>query len=116
MIPVNEVSRLHSLLTFELNFQQLECSSTGAPREQAFTVQQQPPRRKITFNHSRVPHLQVLASKAGERAGPGLKSAQAITNFLRGQAKIDLAIFLLEQRCTSGLRMILRLRMQCPGL
>src|SRR5215471_2284834 len=60
--------------------------------------------------------LKIFTAKLGKCSGPGLKAANAVEDSPRRTREIDKAIFFLEDWGQSGLRMILRTRMDCTRL
>src|SRR5579863_5038963 len=92
MVPVDEVSSRHSLLAFQLKVEQFQRGVFAATCNQPVILDCKLPFHKIFLDWPRSPEVQVLASEAGECAGPRLESSQPIAYLPGRQLKIDSAV------------------------
>src|SRR5579864_4847208 len=98
MIAVNEVLRRHSFFSFGLEFENFKRSILSAADKQLRTFCEQLSLRNLLGSGSRNSDVQRLPPKESERSGPGLESAQPVVDFPCGAAKVDPAIFFLQNR------------------
>src|SRR5579864_9301340 len=115
-MAVDEIGRRHALLALQLHFEHFERASRPATYNQPTTLYQHFSSRRGMLDWLRCPEVEVLSPKTGVRARPGLKATQAVKNFLGGQAKINLAVFFLQdgRQCRFG--MVLWPGLNRPGL
>src|SRR5437764_15705 len=77
-ISVHKIPGGHPLLAFGLHLEQFQRGSFPEADHHAIAWHLDLPGRKRSLSRLCRPHMQLLAAKAGERARPGLKSAQAV--------------------------------------
>src|SRR5581483_8903846 len=117
-VSPDEVSCGHTLLAFQLDFEQIKPGSATAADQQAIATPQQfaDPHIRSMFERFSSADLKLLAAEDGVRARPRLESAQAIVDFECAPIEVDETVFLLEDWRTTCLSMVLRNRLDCSVL
>src|SRR5262249_42130388 len=108
-VPTHKLPCTHGLLSFRLYLNQFQYCCGAAAHQQSVAGDPHFARseRKYVRRWLRVNDLQVLSSERGISSGPGLKAAQTIVNFSRGQAEVNQPIFFFQDRRQSRARVVL---------
>src|SRR3954452_3321031 len=109
-VALNEVVSRDALLTFQLQFQNLQGRALAASHQQFPCCGCNFRRAQAVACDLSSQHLQVLAAKSGIGPGPRLKSAKAIQNFRTRAREINEPIFLLQDWSEGRSRIVLGLR------
>src|ERR1700757_2165641 len=95
-IAVHKILSRHPLLSLYLNLDQFERGVLCAAGQRQVSLHLYSRDRHLGRNRTGEPDMKVLAAKAGEGSGPGLKAAQTVPDFRRRSGEVNLPIFFFE--------------------